>query len=1695
MYHRLFCLFVAASAAFSPLASAQDCSVPSLPPLFTARLAWQSGNTDISSVATVAVGNMNPLEDSIPEIIVGEGGSLTADSRLIFFRGDGTNAASPKYLTLPSSFDTYPVPGPTLGDIDKDGIPELLISCKDRTIRVYKNYSETTAEPMQLWVTSSSALDYTDQRPLLADFNGDGIPEVYAGSDIYAFNLSNPAAPTLDKLIDGPVNRGRANYSSYLEGACNPTAVDLLSVADCNGDPDCAGLELAAGPVIYSIDLTTSDGDGFQIKVKRDLNLMMAPSMAFGDGYTAAADMDLDGITDVVVASRRLTPNTETGVYVWNKNGLIRFLPYPINVINSGGMPCIANVYDDTKSGFATDLPEIISTCAINLTCFSLHASDQDPTAPWWWALPTSDQSGWTGTSVYDFNGDGISEIVYRDEQNFRIMYGGPEPLPSGVDYERNWYKHPCFSGTADEYPVVADADNDGETEVIISGSTAYLGGKARLNVFKSDGYPWAPCRNIWNQFNYFVTNVNDDLSIPAQQPDHTVEYPAPGSGNRPFNQYLAQRPLLNDNYQTYFLTPDATASVLSLDCEQENVTIALQICNHGDAVLPSGIPVSFYEGNPAVSATNRIGWVHFTPNAISPDSCIIQYITLPRADGEVFGVINADSTNATPLSLSTQTPLNFNLECNWLNNLFSFQMPELPDFSGLGPDQGACKDTAILLDAGAGFVSYEWNNNTSGQFFAASIPGIYWVEATDQCGLILRDTIRMLLYDSPVVSIDTLNGNCDGFPSAILASATTIFPPLSYKWSSGATVASVFGLPDGFYTVTVTNAKGCTTTGSSWVEGGGNLQTELEIVSPVLCHGGAGHLRLNFLIGEPPYSYLWSNGNTTSEITAATAGGYGVTVSDASGCMRIHQIFLPEPTELSSLGTAAIHACPGESNGTAIFTGAFQGTPPYTFIWSNGATTNQINNLPAGVYPLTLTDANGCMLRDTAVVIENIAPTFSATQEDISCAGAANGSVTLNVTGGTPTVSYLWSNGATTGNISGLQPGQYDMVILYAGGMCSEDLSFQITEPAPLQTDFAAVTPVSCAGLQDGSVNLSFSGGTAPYKYLWSNGQQTEDLAGADAGTYSVTLTDANQCTLAKTFLIDEPLPIILADTTITHVTCHSQQTGAINTIFTGGTTPYQFLWSNGAQTGSLAGVGAGTYSVTLSDSRQCAYPAVFQISEPPALSLATTATSDTCQQADASVTTIAGGGSPPLSFLWTNGQTTGTLNGLSAGNYGVTVTDANGCTITGQTVVAAADLYPVLGTQSGLITCAVPVVQIGVTANQQNLHYSWSAPGGTLPDTPAHTVSVPGYYSVTATNSFGCSTNIQIIVSSDTTPPVAEAGPAQLQVGCNDFFTVLDASASSSGNQYLHRWQLFQQGSVALDTQAVVIPIPVSGLYRHTVVNTNNGCVSSDSILVFRDPPVSAAITTEPVKCFGDRNGAIRFVNVTGGHPPYYYSIGSKPYSAQSEYTGLVPGNYTLRIRDDFGCFWNSTITLDTPVELSVALTLSDTAIELGQPVTLQAIPAPPDWPLSEIHWLPEQFEYTPLSLLQTVYPEVPTVFTIRVVDENGCAAEDQRSLTVYSNEFYVPNVIKPESGENGWFTIFGGNGVSSVRLLRVYDRWGTLVFERAGFHPGQPESGWDGTAKGEPVDPGVFVWYAELEMRDGRILSRKGDVTVVR
>ncbi|MDO8971264.1 MAG: VCBS repeat-containing protein, partial [Saprospiraceae bacterium] len=585
----------------------------------------------------------------------------------------------------------------------------------------FNNYTEAPGQAMTLWITANGMLDFGEQRPLLADFDGDGIPEVYAGSDIYKFNFTNPAAPSLNKIINGPNTQGRAAYALYSEGSCNPTAVDILSVVDCNGDPDCGGLELVAGPIIYSIDTDLNDGDGYEIKVQRNLNTMNVPANSnYADGYTSVADINLDGTLDVIVTSSRQT--NQYGMYIWNKNGFIRFFPYPTNPVNSGSLACVANVFDDRERGFAVDMPEVLVCSSLNLTCFSLQAAMATPLTPYWWNLPTSDFSGWTGSTVYDFNGDGISEIVYRDERDLRILYGGGTPFPPGVDAERNWFKTPCFSITSDEYPVVADVDNDGETEIAVTGRiTANFGNyRGRLRVYESDSAPWVPCRNVWNQFNYFIVNVNDDLSIPAVQDFHHLELPAAGSGIRPLNTYLSQRPLLNDNYLPFIPLPDASALTPQLNCAPDSVTVQLEICNTGEKVLPNGTPVAFYQSDPTSTVADPLGTVQLTTEAIPKDSCKIFSFTVPNIPGIAFGVVNDDASIPTPFQLAVDFPVTDALECNFLNNIFQFEIFASPPPFQLGPDFGACQDTTLVLEAGPGFAQYLWQDGSTNAVFEA---------------------------------------------------------------------------------------------------------------------------------------------------------------------------------------------------------------------------------------------------------------------------------------------------------------------------------------------------------------------------------------------------------------------------------------------------------------------------------------------------------------------------------------------------------------------------------------------------------------------------------------------------------------------------------------------------------------------------------------------------------------------------------------------------------------------------------------------------------------------------------------------------------------------------------------------------------------------------------------------------------------
>ena len=628
---------------------------------FAVRLAWESQIDLVAVDATPVVANLNPQVDDIPEIIVGISAPVVSSStsnRLLIFRGDGLNNIAPRELNIQNNYDMYPDAKPVVGDVNADGIPELLIISADRRIRVYSNYSETSTTVMEQIAVSAQTVANRDYVAYLADFDQDGISEVYCGNEVFKFDFSGPSV-SLERVLLGTGSIGQIVRRNFEFDACSPIAADLLSPADCAGDPDCNGLEIAAGNMIYSIDVDPDDGDGMEIKIQRDLNVLQS-DFNYWDGYTAVADMNLDGTLDIVVAGRR---DNQYGLYIWDKNGIIQFFPKPVATPNDvfGALPCIANVYDDTQNGATEDLPEIIITANFTLLCWNLNAAQLTPATPYWWELPTTDASGLTGVTVFDFNGDNISEIVYRDEDNLRIMYGGTAPFPPGVDPDRNWETFVSGSGTFDEHPVVADIDNDKQAEIILTsytfaGTNTPAGDyRGRLRVFESDpqaGGPWLSARNIWHQFNYFVTNVNDDLSIPIEQQQHHIEFPEPGSGLYPLNNFLAQVPILNDNFIPYLPLPDATVEVVDLVCGVDSFTISLSICNIGDALLPIETPVAFYDGNPE----NQIAILHkveLTAIEIQPGTCeTVDFTIINTAATTLHVVVNDNSSIPTYIQI-----------------------------------------------------------------------------------------------------------------------------------------------------------------------------------------------------------------------------------------------------------------------------------------------------------------------------------------------------------------------------------------------------------------------------------------------------------------------------------------------------------------------------------------------------------------------------------------------------------------------------------------------------------------------------------------------------------------------------------------------------------------------------------------------------------------------------------------------------------------------------------------------------------------------------------------------------------------------------------------------------------------------------------------------------------------------------------
>lgn len=306
-------------------------------------------------------------------------------------------------------------------------------------------------------------------------------------------------------------------------------------------------------------------------------------------------------------------------------------------------------------------------------------------------------------------------------------------------------------------------------------------------------------------------------------------------------------------------------------------------------------------------------------------------------------------------------------------------------------------------------------------------------------------------------------------------------------------------------------------------------IKVKVEQVTDNVCHGERkGAVNITPSGGFPPYRYLWSNKDTTQDVAGLQAGTYSVVVFDDFSCSDTVKVTIKEPEQLKGkIESTKDILCYGYDNGEVDIT-VTGGKAPYTYNWSNGSKSQDLKGVNSGQYSVLITDANACQEVVTAEILEKpLIVRWVDDVKNIKCNGDATGSIDISVSGGVGPYSYQWSNNAVSEDIQGLKAGNYQVVVKDSKG-CTEVSVAKVVEPSPIAVALDQVRNLRCNGDNGGSINLTVKGGNQPYRYEWSNGATTQDIAGISAGSYSLKITDSNGCIQSLTQSITEPAPLV---------------------------------------------------------------------------------------------------------------------------------------------------------------------------------------------------------------------------------------------------------------------------------------------------------------------------------------------------------------------------------------------------------------------------------------------------------------------------------------------------------------------------------------------------------------------------------------
>jgi len=938
--------------------------------------------------------------------------------------------------------------------------------------------------------------------------------------------------------------------------------------------------------------------------------------------------------------------------------------------------------------------------------------------------------------------------------------------------------------------------------------------------------------------------------------------------------------------------------------------------------------------------------------------------------------------------------------------------------------------DGFITLSS-VGSYSFEWQTTPTqiGNTISNISAGVYNVvgilSGCPTQPLTITITEPPIIVSSPLFSNPSCANYEDGFIEPNISGG---LPPFQFSWSNGATTENIYNLNNLPYQLQVVDESGCTFIFNFDLKDPLPLNPVITNLSNyngfnVSCFNSQdAFVDITTTGSHPPYSFQWSNGDLTEDLTNVQSGIYFLNITDKNLCDTTISVNLSQPNIFSSTINSTTNfngfdiSCNGFSDGSIDFevTGS---VPPYSYFWNSGQITQDISSVNAGAYIVNVLDNNGCSHSNTITLTEptSLVGTIQSSNNynsyDISCNGYLDGGINLTINGSVPPYDYTWNNGATNQNLTNIGAGFYSVQVIDDNN-CIINQDITLTEPINFNSTYTVSDyngfNISCFNNNDGLIDFTLGGGVPPYSFDWSgpNNFQSnnEDNNNLYAGVYTLQVTDINSCTYYETVILNEPTDFSSTINSTTNfngfdISCNGFSDGSIDFEVTGSVPPYSYFWNSGQITQDISSVNAGAYIVNVLDNNGCSHSNTITLTEPTSL-VGTIQSSNNYNSYDISCNGYLDGGInltingsvPPYDYTWNNGATNQNLTNIGAGFYSVQVIDDNNCIINQDITLTEPinfnSTYTVSDYNGFNISCF----------NNNDGLIDFTLGGG-----------VPPY-------SFDWS------------------GPNNFQSNNED-----------NNNLY-------------------------AGVYTLQVTDINS-CTYYETVILNEPTEITYKLYTENDTC--NKNIGLALVNVTGGAPTYKY-FWDGILSSKNLNSNLNQGPHSLVISDQNNCELLAKFNIDnlpSPIadftvfpneyrlieQLGSGIYFYDNSYDSWSSITSWL------WDTGDLQ------KFTSKNIFHK-YDEIGTYnVTLIVENEYGCFDTISKPIFIKEYTIYIPNAFTPK-GLNKVFTP-KGIGIKEYKL-QIFSRWGELLFTSFDIN-----DGWDGTFRNNNVQIGVYKYKLNI------------------